>query len=34
LEISGVHGNRIHKFDAGVGNLKVEYAATIVGRRD
>lgn len=34
LEISGVHGNRIHKFDAPVGNLTVEYAATIVGRTD
>ena len=29
LEISGVHGNRIHKLDAPVGNLKVDYAATI-----
>jgi transglutaminase-like putative cysteine protease len=34
LEISGVHGNRIHKFDAPVGNLKVDYAATIVGQTD
>ena len=34
LEISGVHGNRIHKFDAPVGNLKVGYAATIVGQTD
>jgi transglutaminase-like putative cysteine protease len=34
LEISGVHGNRIHKFDAAVGNLKVDYAATIVGQTD
>ena len=34
LEISGVHGNRIHKLDAPVGNLKVDYAATIVGRTD
>ena len=34
LEISGVHGNRIHKFDASVGNLKVDYAATIVGQTD
>jgi hypothetical protein len=24
LEISGVHGNRIHKLDAPVGNLKVD----------
>jgi hypothetical protein len=28
LEISGVHGNRIHKLDAPVGNLRVDYAAT------
>ena len=34
LEISGVHGNRIHKFEAPVGNLKVDYAATIVGQTD
>ena len=34
LEISGVHGNRIHKLDAEVGNLKVNYAATIVGQTD
>jgi transglutaminase-like putative cysteine protease len=34
LEISGLHGNRIHKFDAPVGNLTVDYAATIVGRTD
>jgi hypothetical protein len=34
MEISGVHGNRIHKFEAPVGNLKVEYAATIVGQTD
>ena len=32
LEISGVHGNRIHKLDVPVGNLKVDYAATIVGQ--
>jgi transglutaminase-like putative cysteine protease len=32
LEISGVHGNRIHKFDAAVGTLKVDYSATIVGQ--
>jgi transglutaminase-like putative cysteine protease len=32
LEISGTHGNRIHKLDVPVGNLKVEYSATIVGR--
>jgi transglutaminase-like putative cysteine protease len=34
LEISGVHGNRIHKLDTPVGNLKVDYAATILGRTD
>lgn len=34
LEISGVHGNRIHKFDAAVGKLTVDYAATIVGQTD
>jgi transglutaminase-like putative cysteine protease len=32
LEISGMHGDRIHKLEAPVGNLTVEYAATIVGR--
>ncbi|WP_319434903.1 transglutaminase family protein [Mycobacterium sp. RTGN5] len=32
LEISGVHGNRIHKLDVPVGNLKVSYDATITGR--
>jgi transglutaminase-like putative cysteine protease len=32
LEISGTHGNRIHKLDVPFGNLKVDYAATIVGR--
>src|SRR6478736_1111633 len=34
LEISGVHGNRIHKLDVPVGLLKVEYSAAIVGRTD
>jgi transglutaminase-like putative cysteine protease len=34
LEISGVHGNRIHKLDVSKGNLRVDYAATIVGRTD
>jgi hypothetical protein len=34
LEISGVHGNRIHKLDCPVGLLKVEYSATVVGRTD
>ncbi|MDM4141933.1 MULTISPECIES: transglutaminase family protein [Mycobacterium] len=34
LEISGLHGNRIHKFDAAVGTLRVDYEATIVGQTD
>ncbi|MCI4673495.1 transglutaminase-like domain-containing protein [Candidatus Mycolicibacterium alkanivorans] len=34
LEISGGHGNRIHKLDVAEGNLVVDYAATIVGRTD
>lgn len=33
-EISGDHGNRIHKFDAPVGNLRVSYRATVVGQAD
>jgi transglutaminase-like putative cysteine protease len=33
-EISGAHGSRIHKLDVSVGHLKVDYAATIVGRTD
>jgi transglutaminase-like putative cysteine protease len=32
MEISGEHGNRIHKFDAGVGNLRVSYSATVIGQ--
>ena len=34
LEISGVHGNRIHQFDAPTGTLKVHYSATVVGQTD
>jgi transglutaminase-like putative cysteine protease len=34
VEISGAHGNRIHKLDAPVGNMTVDYAATVVGRTD
>ena len=34
LEISGAHGNRIHKLDAAVGTLEVDYAATIIGQAD
>lgn len=33
-EIIGEHGNRIHKFDAGVGNLRASYTATILGQAD
>ena len=34
LEISSAHGNRIHKFDAGVGHLVANYSATITGQTD
>lgn len=34
LEISGAHGNRIHKFECPVGNLKATYSATVVGQAD
>jgi transglutaminase-like putative cysteine protease len=34
MEISGVHGDRIHKLDAPVGKLTAHYAASIVGRTD
>ena len=33
-EIAGDHGNRIHTFEAPVGNLKVRYSATVVGEAD
>lgn len=33
-EICGDHGNRIHKFDAPVGNLEVSYRATVIGQAD
>lgn len=33
-EMSGAHGSRIHIFDAPVGNLKVDYAATVLGQAD
>ncbi|WP_029106720.1 transglutaminase family protein [Mycobacterium sp. URHD0025] len=33
-EIRGTHGNRIHQFDAAVGNLKVDYTASVIGRND
>jgi transglutaminase-like putative cysteine protease len=33
-EISGAHGNRIHKMDSPVGNIKVAYSATIIGQTD
>lgn len=31
-EISGTHGNRIHKLHAPVGYLEVDYSATIIGQ--
>jgi transglutaminase-like putative cysteine protease len=34
LEISGTHGNRIHKLDVEGGLLKVDYAATVTGRTE
>lgn len=34
LEISGTHGNRIHKLDVQGGTLNVAYAASIIGRTD
>jgi transglutaminase-like putative cysteine protease len=34
LEIIGAHGNRIHKFDAAPGALRVDYAAAILGQTD
>ncbi|WP_370067690.1 transglutaminase family protein [Mycobacterium sp. MAA66] len=34
IEISGMHGDRIHKMDVAGGTLKVHYAATIDGRAD
>ncbi|MGB7509582.1 MAG: transglutaminase family protein, partial [Mycobacterium sp.] len=33
-EIAGDHGNRIHTFEAPVGNLTVSYSATVVGEAD
>jgi hypothetical protein len=34
LEVTGMHGNRIHKFDVPLGNLQVNSTATIVGQAD
>ncbi len=34
LEVSGVHGNRIHKLDVFGGTLNVDYAAEIIGQTD
>ncbi|MGB8405125.1 MAG: transglutaminase family protein [Mycobacterium sp.] len=34
IEISGMHGDRIHKMEVAEGTLKVHYAATIDGRAD
>ncbi|MDF2825334.1 MAG: transglutaminase-like enzyme predicted cysteine protease [Mycobacterium sp.] len=33
-EITGDHGNRIHKFEAGVGKLLASYSASIIGQAD
>lgn len=33
-EIIGDHGNRIHKFDAGMGKLLASYSATVIGQAD
>lgn len=33
-EVTGLHGERIHTFAAGVGNLQVHYEASIVGRTE
>lgn len=33
-ELSSAHGTRIHVFDAPVGNLKVDYTATVIGQAD
>ncbi|MEH3129353.1 MAG: transglutaminase family protein [Mycolicibacterium neoaurum] len=33
-EITGTHGNRIHKFDVGTGHLRVDYSATVIGYAD
>ncbi|MDZ4268911.1 MAG: transglutaminase family protein, partial [Mycobacterium sp.] len=33
-EITGEHGNRIHKFDVDHGNLKVNYSATVIGQAE
>jgi transglutaminase-like putative cysteine protease len=32
VELSGAHGNRIHKLEVAGGTLTVDYAATVVGR--
>ncbi len=34
LEVSGTHGNRIHKLDVAGGTLEVDYAATVIGQTD
>ena len=33
-EISGEHGNRVHKFGVPEGNLKVSYSATVIGQAE
>jgi transglutaminase-like putative cysteine protease len=34
IEISGEHGNRIHRLQAGEGNLRAHYSATVIGQAD
>ncbi len=33
-EITGEHGNRIHKLHAGKGNLRAQYTATVIGQAE
>ena len=33
-EITGEHGNRIHRLHAGQGNLRARYSATVIGEAD
>ncbi len=33
-EITGEHGNRIHRFDVKQGNLQVDYTATVLGEAE
>jgi hypothetical protein len=34
VELIGQHGTRIHKFEAGPGTVRAEYAAVVIGRSD